>query len=186
MSKRITPKDWAEVEALWELGQITRTEIAKKLGISTTAVSVHMKKKGIIRGSKVEEQRRRVSAKIMEETSSNSTIHSQRVQEAKDQHYQMNQALSQLVWKKVVDTQKAGQPVSTIHHELKALETAINVLAAARKEKWAVLGLDKPDVVDVAELPELVVSELTAEQIEEMINQSDDFDYQMDGNDTNN
>lgn len=179
-----TPKEWAEMEALWELGEISRPEIAKKLGISPTAVSIHMKKRGVKRGSKQEEQRRRISGKIMEKVSSHATIHAQRIQETKDQHYQIAQSLTQLAWAKIVKTQKSGDSLSSIHDELKAIECATNTMAKLRNERWQILGLDK-DAVDQSELPELVVAELTADQIEEMISQEDDLNYDFDDEDEN-
>ena len=50
----------------------------------------------------------------------------------------------------------------------------MNVLTKARMERYAVLGLDKDDYVDEDGLPELVISELTAAQIEELRNRDEE------------
>ena len=47
------------------------------------------------------------------------------------------------------------------------LEADVN-LKVVREESWAVLGLDRADAVDPDQIPELVISELTAEQIKEL------------------
>ncbi|MDR8301018.1 DNA-binding protein, partial [Acinetobacter baumannii] len=57
---------------------------------------------------------------------------------------------------------------AAIQQNLKALEIASNVLAKIRQERYAVLGLDKPDAVDATQLPELVIEELTADQVQQL------------------
>ncbi|MCY1300238.1 hypothetical protein D9M70_497990 [compost metagenome] len=61
-------------------------------------------------------------------------------------------------------------------NNLKALDNAMTVLKKAREERYAVLGLDRSDYVDDSALPELVISELTNEQIEAMRDRQEDSD----------
>ncbi|WP_151708816.1 winged helix-turn-helix domain-containing protein [Acinetobacter brisouii] len=160
------PKQWAEAEALWELGETTREEIANKLGVSQTAVSMHMKKHNIERGSRADEHRKKIAEDVTEAATSDATIHAARIRETKDEHYQMAQHIAKLTWHEILTARKDKSPFASITPNLKALETAMNVLQKARVERWAVLGLDRPDAVDINELPDLVIEELTAEQIE--------------------
>ena len=164
------PKQWAEMEALWELGEITRDEIAKKLDVSPTAVTMHMKKVGVVRGSKAEEHRRKITQSTTEAAISDATVYAQRIKETKDAHYQMSQALAGMAFREILNAQKDGSPLSVATSNLKALDAAVTVIAKARQERWAVLGLDRPDAVDTNELPSLVIEELTADQIEELRN----------------
>lgn len=164
------PKQWAEMEALWALGEITRDEIAKKLDVTPTAVTMHMKKVGVVRGSKAEEHRKRISEEVTEAAVSDATIHAQRIKETKDTHYQMASNLAKLAYNEILTARSSGSPLSVATSNLKALDAAVTVIAKARIERWAVLGLDRPDAVDTNELPDLVIEELTASQIEELRN----------------
>ena len=74
--------------------------------------------------------------------------------------------LAKLTWSEILKVKQDGQQFSTIQGNLKALDSAMTILKKAREERWAVLGLDKEKDVDSDDLPELVVSELTVEQIE--------------------
>lgn len=60
------------------------------------------------------------------------------------------------------------KPILVREVEGKALDVAMTTLKKAREERYAVLGLDRDDFVASEDLPELVISELTAEQIEKM------------------
>lgn len=178
------PKQWAEAEALWELGEATRDEIAKKLNVTPTAVTMHMKKVGCVRGSRAEEHRKRVSEEVAEAALSDATVHAQRIKETKDDHYVMASALAKLAWGEIRQAKQDRSPLSVVTSNIKAIEAAMNVIAKARIERWAVLGLDRPDAVDTNELPSLVIEELTADQIEELRNRDfnsfEDFDIPTD------
>lgn len=164
------PKQWAEMEALWALGEITRDEIAKKLDVTPTAVTMHMKKVGVVRGSKAEEHRKRITEEVTEAAVSDATIHAQRIKETKDAHYQMSSNLAKLAYAEILTARSSGSPLSVATSNLKALDAAATVIAKMRIERWAVLGLDRPDAVDTNELPSLVIEELTADQIEDLRN----------------
>lgn len=164
------PKQWAEAEALWALGAATRDELAKKLDVTPTAVTMHMKKVGAVRGAKAEEQRKRISDVVTEAAVSDATVHAQRIKETKESHYKMAAALANMAFGEILNAKQEKAPLAVATSNLKALDSAITVLAKARIERWAVLGLDRPDSVDTNELPSLVIEELTADQIEELRN----------------
>lgn len=159
------PKQWAEAEALWATGEATLAELSKMLGISMSGISIHMKKRGIANKSAAEEHKRKVTEKVIEAVSEDAGIIAARIRETKEDHYKMATGLAKLAWNEVLKTQQAKEPISTATSNLKALEAAANVLSKLRLERWAILGLDRADTFSPDELPELVISELTAEQI---------------------
>lgn len=174
VKKRYPPASvWAEAEALWASGDVTLVELAKKVGVSQTSVSLHMKKRGVTKGEKAKEHSERISKRIAEDVLGESTIVSSRIKETKEEHYKMAKGLARLVWNEVVAAQTKGGAYGAIQANLKSLEIASNTLAKLRQERWAVLGLDKPDAVDATQLPELVIEELTADQVQEL--QARDF-----------
>lgn len=164
--RRLTPKQWAEAETLWEHGEATLSSIAKRFGVGESAVSLHMKRKGIVRGSKAEEHKKRVAAEVSKAAVDDATVIAGRIRETKEEHYKMAAGIAKLAWAEILKAKQDNAPVSVATNNLKALDTAMNVMAKARTERYAVLGLDRDDFVDEGGLPELLIQELTADQIE--------------------
>lgn len=168
--KRPTPKQWAEAEALWAAGDVTQPQLAAKLGVSEQAVHKHMQAKGIKKGEKAEEHKKKVSEEVTKAAIDEATITAARIRETKEEHYKMSAGMAKLAWSEIMLAKQNRAPVASVMNNIKALDAAMNVLSKARQERWAVLGLDRPDAIDEDGLPELLISELTAEQIEDLRN----------------
>lgn len=164
-SKRLPARTWAVIDALWEAGDATYNDLVAKFGVSRQGLRTHFKSKGIVQGSKKEEIAKVVSEDLTKAVSEEATILAARIKETKEEHYKMASGLAKLTWAEILKAKQDGIPVGTAINNLKALDTAMTVLKKAREERYAVLGLDK-DAVDENEVPELVISELTADQIE--------------------
>jgi predicted XRE-type DNA-binding protein len=164
----IRPSAWAEVEALYAAGELSQEQISVKLGITREAVSRHMTKKKIVGGSKAAELAAATKAAVNEAIVTDASILAARIKETKDNHYQMASGLAKLVWNEILVAKKNGTAVGAIYPNIKSLQTAINALKQCREERFAVLGLDRPDAMDNSDLPELVVSELTEAQVEQL------------------
>jgi predicted DNA binding protein len=163
---RLTPKQWAEAEALWESGEVTLVDLANRFGKHKSAFSAHFKAKGIVRASRKEEHAAAVKEEVKKASIDDATVLAARIKETKEEHYKMASGLAKLSWNEILQAKAAGHAFSTVLNNLKALDSAMTVLKKAREERWAVLGLDKDDGMDEDGLPELVISELTAEQIQ--------------------
>lgn len=177
------PSVWAEAEALWATGDVTLQELAEFVGVSTTSVSLHMKQKNISKGEKAEERRKKIAEKVESSSLGSISEHSARIKETKDEHYNMSKGIALLTWKTIKDAQTSGTPFGAIQPHLKSLEIAMNVLTKAQQSRWQVLGLDRPDAVDSEDLPDLVISELTAEEMEALRERTfnDPLDLEIDG-----
>lgn len=165
---RVTPKQWAEAEALWESGEVTLEDLVNKFGKSLSTFKRHFDKMGVVKGSKKEALKKRVAEEVVKAAIDDATITAARIRETKEEHYKMATGLAKLTWGEILKTKQDGAPVAVATNNLKALDLAMSVLKKAREERWAVLGLDRVDAVDGNELPELVISELTADQIQEL------------------
>lgn len=163
-----TSTEWAKAEALWATGDATLEELSTLVGVSAVSVSLHMKKKKITKGEKAEERRKQVAEKVAKEALSDIGEHSRRIKETKDEHYNMARAIANLTWRTILEAQQKATPLASIQPNLKSLETAMNILTKSQQARWQVLGLDRPDAIDDAELPELEITELTAEEIAEL------------------
>jgi hypothetical protein len=165
---RLTPKQWAEAEALWATGDVTLDNLAKKFGIAGQSIHRHMKAKGIEKGANAEKHKKKVAEAVAAAAVDDATITAARIRETKEEHYKMSSAIAKLAWQEILTAKQNGSPVSVAMNNLKALDNAMNVMTKARMERWAVLGLDRADYVDEDGLPELLISELTADQIQEL------------------
>jgi DNA-binding transcriptional ArsR family regulator len=164
----MTAKQWAEAEALWESGAVTYEDLIKKFGLAQSSFERHFKKKGVVKGAKAAAIKAKVDEKLAEAAIDEAAVVAARIRETKEQHYTMSSNLSKLAYHEILQAKKEGRAVATALNNLKALDAAMNVLKKSREERWTILGLDRPDAVDPDELPELVISELSPEQIDEL------------------
>lgn len=54
-AKRLSNRKWAEIDALWEAGEATYSELVEKFGVSRQGLRNHFKAHGVVQGSKKEE-----------------------------------------------------------------------------------------------------------------------------------
>lgn len=161
----LTQREWTEAKALYESGEVTIADLAKKFKRHEQSILQYFRRHGIKKGSKREKFAKKVEAVIEKQAVNDATIIAARIKETKEEHYKMASGLAKLTWAEVLKAKQDGVPVSTALNNLKALDTAMTVLKKAREERYSVLGLDRPDSIDENDIPELVISELTAEQI---------------------
>lgn len=182
---QLNPRDWRKATALWESGEATLEELAEKFDRHPQSFSKYFKKHGIVKGSKAKELKEKVEKKVQEEVVNDAAIIAARIKETKEEHYKMASALAKLTWAEVLKAKQDGIPVGAKLNDLKALDTAMAVLKKAREERYAVLGLDRPDAIDENDVPELVIQELTAEQIaalrERNFNDIHDVEEELEG-----
>lgn len=166
--RNLTLKQWAEAEALWESGTVIYDDLVKKFGCSISTFERHFKKKGIVKGAKAAATKKKVEERLAAAAVDEAALVAARIRETKETHYKMASGLAQLAFNEILQAKKDGKPVAVALNNLKAIDAAMNVVRKAREDRYAVLGLDRPDAVDPDELPELLITELTAEQIQEL------------------
>ena len=177
---RMTPKMWKQAEALWETGEFTLKQLADRFGKTESAFTKHFAKKGVKRAFRAEEVKSRVTEEVVKSSAAEVSVIVERIRETKEEHYKMSAALAKLTWAEILQAKKKEAPVATALGNLKALDTAMNVLKKAREERYAVLGLNaEQDDGDDDLLPKLIISELTPEQIAELQERDDgDSEFQ--------
>lgn len=161
----LTQKEWTEAKTLWESGEVTYSDLAKKFDRHEQSFIRYFNRHGIKKGTKRAKHQKRVEEQVEKAALNDAAIIAARIKETKEEHYKMASGLAKLTWAEVLKTKQDGVPVATALNNLKALDTAMTVLKKAREERYSVLGLDRPDAIDENDIPELVISELTAEQI---------------------
>lgn len=167
-SKHLTAPEWAEACELWRSGSVTLNDLAHRFGKAAETFSRKFKAEGIVKGERVAEMQQQVQATVKKQINDDAAILAKRIRDTKEQHYAMAEGLSKLTWNEITQARQNNQPMAVAQNNLKALQTAAQTLKALREERWAILGLDNPDQITDDELPELVISELTQEQIMEL------------------
>lgn len=163
---RLSDKAWAEATTLWKQGVVTLDELAAKYDRHPQSFAQYFRRRGIKKGQDKDKIAKKVEAAVEKQELNDAQMIAARIRETKEEHYKMAAGLAKLTWAEILKAKQDGVPVGTAINNLKALESAMNVLKKAREERYSVLGLDRPDAVDENDVPELVISELTADQIE--------------------
>lgn len=166
--RNLTARQWREAEAMWKSGDFTYEDLVKKFGKFKSTFERHFKKNKIKKGENADATKRQVEEKLAAAAVNEATVTAVRIRETKEDHYKMASAIAKLTWNEILKTKQDGVPIAIAMNNIKTLDVAMGVLSKARTERWAVLGLDRPDAVDPDELPELIISELTDAQVKEL------------------
>lgn len=160
-------KQWSKIEALWESGNVEYADLVEKFGRTASAYGAHFRRNGIVKGSKKELVKEKVTEQVVKAQVDEAVIIAARIRETKEDHYKMAASLGKLTWAEILAARGAdgkGNVASALPN-LKALDAAASILKKVREERYSVLGLDRTDAVHTDELPELFISELTDEQV---------------------
>lgn len=162
--KEVTPKEVTEILVLREAGY-TALAIANRLGISIRTVQRYLSEHGAKKGSLKKEVIDKAKADLFESVTSSHAIREEAAKLVID-----NIAQSQHLRTVILD--------ATEHLKATSLADAVLVMRAVAAASTALkntsdmlrhsLGVDKV-ADDTAEIPDLNVTELTSEQIEEVI-----------------
>lgn len=165
----LTSRQVAQIEAMWTSGDYSAEQIGKKFDRTGKSIMNIMKARGAKKGERSEMLSDRVREKMEEKIVTEATIISDRIRETKEEHYKMTAAITKLAWREVAKAEKEGRSFATITGSMKGLSLAMGILEKARMERYAILGLDA-EKDDDGDIPELVINELTQDQIEELRN----------------
>lgn len=168
--RTITPAKWAEIEQAWTHGKFaTLTDLSEHFSVSENTLAIRFKDRKLKRGQVIDEYNRKVQAELDHQAKADAKVVAERIKETREWHYVTAAGIGKMAWAEVLLAKKNGTALSTTKGNLSALESAMKVLKMAREERFAVLGLDSDGGDDEEDsLPELVINELTQEQIEEM------------------
>lgn len=173
---RIKESEWRTIDTLWESGEATLREIARKFNTTTATLAVHFKKNGIKKGARAEDLRQAVRKQQEIEAQTEAAVISERIRQTKEDHYKMATALAKITFGEVIKMRSTETPYGKGEKDIKTLLLAAEALKKCREERWVTLGLDK-DAVDESALPELTLHTLTAKEVQQIRdNQAEDDD----------
>lgn len=166
---RLTETEKAEAIALWENGDITLEGLSAKFGRSKNTFVNLFNTEQVMRGSKRAEAARTATEAVNNATIQATAEYSRRVKEVKERRYTINNGLDKLASSLIAQARAEGKDIGTQLASIKTLREYATLLRMTFEERYTALGINPNDAGEERPMPELVIQELTAEQIEEMI-----------------
>lgn len=166
------------ITSMYETGEFTVAQVAEELKLPVKVVKNYIENHGLKKSRYAEEVEKSALTKAKTMAEQEATLVASRIRETKEEHYKLSMGIAKLTWSEIAVCKQNGKPFSSIAGNLKALELAAKTLAITRNERWTVLGLDK-DTKNTDSLPELVLTELTAEQIEQIRNYQEEDSLEL-------
>lgn len=155
---RISNEDFETACAEYEANEKSLVEIADELGVSRQALSARFKRAGVVKGSKAKGRTEEKQA-----PTGYSANRSQWIEDARVNGYNALKQAQLLARKIVVDAAKSGRSVETVDGELRAMQRYNKTLVDNITATLRILDADNH--IDEADLPQLVIEDLTDEQI---------------------
>lgn len=158
----------AEAIALWKSGTVTLDDLAERFKKDRTTFLRLFKEEGVQKGETEAETKKKVEEAVEHAIVDDATVLATRIKDTKDEHYKMSAGLAKLTWNVIRQAAQEKRSPATYAGDMKALKDAAMTLKLVREERYAVLGINADDDNDDKPLPDLMIQELTAEDIKEM------------------
>lgn len=168
----LTASEKAEAIALWKSGTVTLDDLAKRFKKDRGTFVRLFKSSGVEKGETEVETRKKVAEAVTDVIINDATILAKRIKDTKEDHYRYVTGVSLLAWNVIVKAQRESRVPGTFAADMKALEMAMRVFKMSREEKYALLGINAEDDNDDKPLPDLVVQELSSDDIQRLHEQS--------------
>lgn len=187
--KMLSTTEKAQAIALWRAGAVTLDELASKFHRSRETFIRLFNKEGVTKGEARVEHEKKVSEAVEAAALTDAVVIANRIRDTKDQHYKMAQMIAVNTFRLIQTAITEKRPIASITSDVKAYKIAAETIKIAREERFAVLGLNDDKREDQTEMPDLVIKELTAEEIKQMHKQMSEEeaavpDLEMPGLDT--
>ena len=177
--KKLSPATWAEVRAVWEIGEATLEELAEQHGVTTRTLQAHFEKNKTIKGSKAREIAAAVQEAVFADNFFDQETRVQKYRETRLADYNNAAKIESLIMAQLEAAQtdpSAGGAKAAI----KRLSLAAQALQRTSAMKQKAIGV----VHDPEELPVIRFENLTEEDIEEIRkNEGGDYDEEAESND---
>lgn len=177
-TKRLTHKKYTSAVLLWELGNHSLAEICSAIDYNNPHyLGKKMRLAGVVKGSRAKETEEAARVEVTKSVQKDALVLAQRIKDSKEDFYQLNSFIRRAIRSKLAQVVKDQMLFSTIYGEIKTLKLAQDLLSGGTDQAWKLLGLDKDFNAD-DEMPRLVITELTAKEVEEIQREPTDADLE--------
>lgn len=168
--RRLSSTEKAEAIGLWRAGSVTLDELAARFDRDRTTFVRLFNAEGVVKGEAKVEHEQKVAEAVESAALGDAGLVAERIRDTKEEHYKMASGMAKLTWTLIAECRREKRSVATIVNDLKSLKYAAEVIKTMREERFAVLGLNDKDRDDDTPMPDLVLRELTADEIKKMTN----------------
>jgi hypothetical protein len=140
---RLSPSTWAEICALWEIGDVTLPDLAERYSVHTRTLQAYFGKHKIIKGSKAAALATSVKEEIYSNSLGDKDLTIQRARETREAAYKNASMVEGLIVGTLNAMQKDPSKTLGLTSKLKALALAAAGLERLHDLKFRALGLDK-------------------------------------------
>lgn len=165
--KQLNEAEKVEAIELWKAGSTTLDELAEKFDRSRLTFLRLFNAEGVAKGESKGNYEKKIKEAVEAASVGDIELIATRAKETKDEHYKMASGLSKLAWSLIVEAKRENRKFNLIAGDLKALKYAADVMKTTREERYAVLGLNEKESKDDDDIGDLVVREITEEEIKE-------------------
>jgi len=166
--RHLTAAEKAEAITLWKSGTVTVDDLAIRFKRDRTTFLRLFKESGIEKGSDKAATEAKVKEAVDKLLVDDATILAKRIKDSKEEQFRYIDVIGKLTWDTIRRAKAENRAFATIATDLKALEMGTRIFKMVREEKYILLGIRPEDENEDKPLPELVVQELTAQDIEEL------------------
>lgn len=159
---RLTEREWSQICVAWESGGIRGGDLAKMYNITPESLSRGLKKRGAVYGKHAAA----IAKQVAEAAQDDVSITIRRAKETREEHYKIARYLAKLSASKIQRAEKGEMTYARAEEELRPIMNAMKVNQLARAECWVLLGLDKDDALVSDDMPELMIREMTPDEVE--------------------
>jgi hypothetical protein len=167
----VPPLKWAAIESAWKFGKFKSLhELSKEFGVPLNILASRFNSRGIKKSESIEAYDRKVQEEIDKKAKADVKLIVERIKETREEHYRISSNMAKLAWGSVIEAKQTGKPFQALKNDLDALEKAMRIIKMSREERFAVLGVGQEGEENLETLPELLVSELSEQDIEQLRN----------------
>lgn len=163
--KSLTPAEWVQIKVSWELGTATLESLSEKWSLSPSTLSKKLTEMGAVKGRRAKYLSNAIENSLVNKQSKFVEEMAEKVDNTKRTYFEWTNLLAKLAMAEIAEAKREKRKLDTVLNSLRALDTATSIIAKSRQECFSILGIDKGDL-DKDSLPELLVSEMTAEEVE--------------------
>lgn len=166
---RLTPQQWADIAAHWEMGSSTAQALADQYGLAKETIYRKMKKMKIVRGEKASAHIAAVQEEMIEQAKDNAAISAERIAETNEFYYRTNKALGQLNSAEMVNLKNANDAaeVEKIIGKLKGFKLNAEIAKLTRQERYTVNGFKEGDLSG-DDIEDLIIEDMTTDDLVEV------------------
>ncbi len=163
---RLSPEQVGEMAAIWEAGGVTQAELAAHFGVSVRTVKKKLAEAGARKGRLADEAVAAAASTFSEAVVADVASLADRIKATREDAYRASQRVQQRTEELVAQAAAGGTELMRVGMEMRVLQTAMQIIERGLKVRAEVTGMRS--VEDDEPMDELIVCELTADQVEEI------------------